>query len=67
MKGMCFLSDAVGASKALSWLESLVCVSEALLYEYGWSKRTEKQDKPGHFWVLADCELFQLPGFRVRG
>ena len=70
MKGLCSLSDAprdVEISKAFSWLESHVCFSETLLDESGWSKRTEKQDKPGHFWFIADCELFQPPGFRVRG
>ena len=70
MKGMCSLSDAprdVGASKLFSWIETHICSSETLLDESGWSKRTETQYKPGHFWVLTDCELSQPPGFRVRG
>ena len=28
-----------------------------LLYESGWRKRTETQDKAGHLWVPADCDL----------
>ena len=28
-----------------------------MLYESGWRKRTETQDKAGHLWVPADCEL----------
>ena len=70
MKGICSLSHAprdLLASKAFSWLEWHVCFSGTLLDESGWSKRTETQDKAGHFWVPVDCELFQPPGFRVRG
>ena len=28
-----------------------------MLYESGWRKRTETQEKAGHLWVPADCEL----------
>ena len=28
-----------------------------MLYESGWRKRTETQDKAGQLWVPADCEL----------
>ena len=52
--------------KALQSVQN-ICSSETLLDESGWSKQTETQDKPGHFWVLTDCELSQPPGFRVRG
>ena len=60
MKGMGSLFDAsrdLGASKALSRLQSHCCFSGTLLYESGWRKRTEAQDKAGHLWVPADCEL----------
>ena len=33
------------------------CSLGTLLYGTGWRKRTDTQDKVGHFWVLADCEL----------
>ena len=28
-----------------------------MLYESGWRKRTETQDKAGHLWIPADCQL----------
>ena len=60
MKGMCSLSDAprdLGASKALSRLESHLCFSETLLYVPGWRKWTETQDKARNLWVPADCKF----------
>ena len=60
MKWMCLLFDAprdLGASKVLSRLQSHVCFSGTLLYESFWRQRTEIQDKDGHLWVPADCEL----------
>ena len=60
MKGMCSLFDAprdLGISKALSRLQSRLCFSGTLLYEYHWRNRTETQNKAGHLWVPADCEL----------
>ena len=47
----------LGDSKALSELQSLLCFLDTLLYESGWRKRTETQDKAGHLWAPADCEL----------
>ena len=44
-------------SKALRELQSPLYFVGTLLYESGWSKRTETQDKAGHLWVPADCEL----------
>ena len=38
-------------------LQSPLCSVGTLLYESGWRKRTETQDKAGHLWVPADCEL----------
>ena len=46
-----------GVSKALRGLQSHFCVFRTLFYESGWRKRTETQDKAGHLWVPADCEL----------
>ena len=60
MKGMCSLSDALsdlGISKALSMLQSHLSFSRTLLYESGWRKMIETQDKAGHLWVPDDCEL----------
>ena len=60
MKGMCSLSDApsdLGISKALSRLQSHLSFSGTLFYESGWRKKIETQDKAGHLWVPADCEL----------
>ena len=60
MKGLCSLFDAardLGASKALSRLQSHLCFSGTLHYESGWRKMIETQDKPGHLWRPADCEL----------
>ena len=57
---MCSLSVAprdLGASKALGRLESHLCFSETLLYESGWRKWTETQDKARNLWVPADCKL----------
>ena len=34
-----------------------LCFLGTLLYESGWRKRTETQEKAGHLWVPADCEL----------
>ena len=45
------------ASKALRGLRSHLCFFRTLLYESSWRKRTETQDKAGHLWVPADCEL----------
>ena len=42
---------------ALRELQSPLYFIETLLYESGWRKRTETQDKAGHLWVPADCEL----------
>ena len=47
----------LGDSKALRELQSPLCFLETLLYESGWRKRTEIQDKAGYLWVPADCEL----------
>ena len=47
----------LGDSKALSELQSLLCFLDTLLYESCWRKRTETQDKAGHLWAPADCEL----------
>ena len=47
----------LGASKALRELQSHLCFFRTLLYESGWRKRTETQDKAEHLWVPADCEL----------
>ena len=63
MNWMCFLFDAQnrpGASKALSGLQSHLCFFRAFLYESGWRKKTETQDKAGHLWVLADCEFSSI-------
>ena len=46
-----------GDSKALRELQSPLYFVGTLLYESGWSKRTETQDKAGHLWVPTDCEL----------
>ena len=51
------LKIGLGVSKALRGLESHLCFLGTLLYESGWRKRTETQDKAGHLWVPADCEL----------
>ena len=42
---------------ALRELQSPLYFIETLLYESGWRKRTETQDKAGHLWVPVDCEL----------
>ena len=47
----------LGDSKALRKLQSPLCFLGTLLYESGWRKRTETQDKAGQLWVPADCEL----------
>ena len=47
----------LGASKVLRGLQSHLYFFRTLLYESGWRKRTETQDKAGHLWVPADCEL----------
>ena len=47
----------LGDSKALRELQSPLYFVGTLLYESGWRKRTETQDKAGHLWVSADCEL----------
>ena len=47
----------LGDSKALRKLQSPSCFLGTLLYESGWRKRTETQDKAGQLWVPADCEL----------
>ena len=46
-----------GDSKALRELPLPLCFLGTLLYESGWRTRTETQDKAGHLWVPADCEL----------
>ena len=51
------LNIALGSSKALRGLQSQLCFFRSLLYESGWRKRTEIQDRAGHLWVPADCEL----------
>jgi len=50
----------LGASKALRGLQSHLFFFRTLLYETGWRKRTETQDKAGHLWVPADCELSSI-------
>ena len=47
----------LGDSKALRELQSPLYFVGTLLYESGWRKRTETQDKGGHVWVPDDCEL----------
>ena len=47
----------LGDSKALRELQSPLYFVGTLLYESGWRKRTETQDKAGQLWVPADCEL----------
>ena len=47
----------LGDSKALRELQSPSYFVGTLLYESGWRKRTETQDKAGQLWVPADCEL----------
>ena len=42
---------------ALRELQSPLYFIGTLLYGSGWRKRTETQDKAGHLWVPADCEL----------
>ena len=42
---------------ALREFQSPLYFIGTLLYESGWRKRTETQDKAGHLWVPADCEL----------
>ena len=42
---------------ALRELQSPLYFIGTLLYESGWRKRTETQDKAGHLWVPADCDL----------
>ena len=51
------LKIGLGVSKALRGLESHLGFLGTLLYKSGWRKRTETQDKAGHLWVSADCEL----------
>ena len=51
------LNIDLGASKALRGLQSHLRFFRTLLYESGWRKRTETQDKSGHLWVPVDCEL----------
>ena len=57
---MCSLFDAPNSPRKFKALErmtiTLIFVG-TLLYESGWRKRTETQDKAGHLWVSADCEL----------
>ena len=47
----------LGDSKALKELQSPLYFVGTLVYESGWRKRTQNQDKAGHLWVPADCEL----------
>ena len=47
----------LGASKALRGLQSHLFFFRTLLYETGWRKRTETQDKVGHLWVPDNCEF----------
>ena len=47
-------------SKALRELQSPLYFVGTLFYESGWRKRTETQDKAGHLWVPADCELSSI-------
>ena len=47
----------LGDSKALRELQSPLYFVGTLLYESGWRKRAETQDKAGHLWVSADCEV----------
>ena len=47
----------LGDSKALRELQSPLYFVGTLFYKSGWRKRTETQEKAGHLWVPADCEL----------
>ena len=42
---------------ALRELQSPLYFIGTLLYESGWRKWTETQDKARHLWVPADCEM----------
>ena len=44
-------------SKALRGLQSHLFLFRTLLYESGWRKRAETQDKAGHLRFPVDCEL----------
>ena len=50
----------LGDSKALKGLQSHLCFFRTLLDESAWRKRTEIQDRAGHLWVPADCELSSI-------
>ena len=47
----------LGDSKALRELQSPLYFVGTLLFESGWRKGIETQDKAGHLWVAADSEL----------
>ena len=47
-------------SKVFRGLQSHLCFFRTLLYESSWRKRTETQNKAGHLWVPADCELSSI-------
>ena len=57
---MCSLFDAPNSPRKFKALErmtiTLIFVG-TLLYESGSRKKIETQDKAGHLWVPADCEL----------
>ena len=57
---MCSLFDAPNSPRKFKALErmtiTLIFVG-TLLYESGWRKRTETQNKAGNLWVPANCEL----------
>ena len=61
---MCSLFDAQNRPWRFKGLErvtiTLMFFGGTLLDESGWSKRTETQDKAGHLWVPADCELSSI-------
>ena len=50
----------LGDSKALKELQSPLYFVGTLVYESGWRKRTQTQDKAGHLWVPDDCELSSI-------
>ena len=63
MKRMCSHFDSPNRPWSFKGLERVTITLvffRTLLYESGWRKRTETQDKAGHLWVPADCELSSI-------
>ena len=57
---MCSLFDVPNRPWRFKGLERITVTLMflgTLVYESGWRKRTETQEKAGHLWVPADCEL----------